>query len=342
MVLTKRQPQIRTILTIQKEKEKKEQYKQIAKIFAITAIAFVTFAFFFAVFGTDAAEANHWNLPADQFEIYKKLNALQKFAFQLVYFAYGAFGAVGNFLQGVLSINTTDDVWLFFESMYNSVASVGYGLACVWSLLELVDKSNMDNVTPEIFCRWAIKLIFAIVLIQNGPELVKLMAELGNQITNTFMDTGKEFALSSNGEVEQALDDMAHNRLIPTISVVLRSIIPAIFMIITILFMLVQLVGRYIEIGVRMAFMPIGIADACNHGLSSPGIRYIKKFFAVCLQGAGMVAVVLVGTQLNTKVAPDGEWYIPALGWLMQIVIGVSTVGAMMKSQSIVNDAVGA
>ena len=100
--------------------------------------------------------------------------------------------------------------------------------------------------------------------------------------------------------------------------------------------------GRIIEAGIRFAFMPIGVSDAFTHGISSPGVRYIKKFFAVCLQGAVIYAIIIVGASMMGQVSSGGSFgFLSHFGIITQLVIAFSMIGAMLKSQSIINDVAG-
>ena len=126
---------------------------------------------------------------------------------------------------------------------------------------------------------------------------------------------------------------------IKALCLLLQLLIPAIGTMICMLIMLVQMVGRLIEIGIRILFMPIGVSDAFTHGTNSPGFRYIKKFFAVCLQGAVLLAVLNIGVYfMGNKMINDAT---QGFGFISDLVIMVSMIGLMIKSQQIVNDIVG-
>ena len=50
--------------------------------------------------------------------------------------------------------------------------------------------------------------------------------------------------------------------------------------------------------GVRSAFAPIGCADLMTGGANSNGVRYLKSLFAVALQGAVMIGVIFVSSNI--------------------------------------------
>lgn len=264
------------------------------------------------------------------------------FVFNLAYYVYGALPQiVGD--SGALTLDPNAGYMDVFNTIYDSMAAVGMGLAVMWVMLDLIEKAQMDQMTPEVLIRWCIKLVVAIIIVDNGADLAKALMQVGNDFVNQLSFSGADNTQNVNvlnGYFERLKTAFWTNRL----TILLELLIPAIAMIFCLLMMFVQVFGRIIEAGVRFAFMPIGISDAFTHGINSPGMRYIKKFFAVCLQGAVLYAIMIAGTNMMGLVmARDGSFAIVEhLGVITQLVIGFTMVGAMMKSQQLVNDIVGA
>ena len=264
------------------------------------------------------------------------------FIFTMAYYVYGALPQiVGD--SGALALDPNAGYMDVFNTIYDSMAAVGMGLAVMWVMLDLIEKAQMDQMTPEVLIRWCIKLVVAIIIVDNGADLAKALMQVGNDFVNQLSFSGADNTQNVNvlnGYFERLKTAFWTNRL----TILLELLIPAIAMIFCLLMMFVQVFGRIIEAGVRFAFMPIGISDAFTHGINSPGMRYIKKFFAVCLQGAVLYAIMIAGTNMMGLVmARDGSFAIVEhLGVITQLVIGFTMIGAMMKSQQLVNDIVGA
>lgn len=267
---------------------------------------------------------------------------LRWFVFSLAYYVYGALPQiVGN--SGTLALDPDAGYMDVFNTIYDSMAAVGMGLAVMWVMLDLIEKAQMDQMTPEVLIRWCIKLVVAIIIVDNGADLAKALMQVGND----FVEQLKVSAIESGPNVE-ILNDFFER--INTgfwtgiLTIFLELLIPGVAMIFCLLMMLAQVFGRIIEAGVRFAFMPIGISDAFTHGINSPGMRYIKKFFAVCLQGAVLLAIMIAGTNMMALITAgdDGFGIAGNLGVVSQLVIGFTMIGAMMKSQQLVNDIVGA
>ena len=97
--------------------------------------------------------------------------------------------------------------------------------------------------------------------------------------------------------------------------------------------------GRLIEIGVRGAFAPVGMADLFSEGTKGSGYRYFKKFVALALQGAVIIGIMMAYSTIQFALAKnEGGGLDDAMG---QIVTSLTVVTLIMKSQTIANDLVG-
>lgn len=271
-----------------------------------------------------------------------KTQGFRWLVFSMAYYVYGALPQIVE-NGGALTLDPNAEYMDVFNTIYESMAAVGMGLAVMWVMLDLIEKAQMDQMTPEVLIRWCIKLVVAIIVVDNGADLAKALMQVGNDFVNQL-----SVASAENGPSVEILNDF-FDRIktsfwTGTLTIFLELIVPGIAMIFCLLMMFVQVFGRIIEAGVRFAFIPIGISDAFTHGINSPGMRYIKKFFAVCLQGAVLLAIMIAGTNMMALITAgdDGFGIAGNLGVVSQLVIGFTMIGAMMKSQQLVNDIVGA
>lgn len=264
------------------------------------------------------------------------------FVFNMAYYVYGALPQlIGD--SGSLKLDPDAAYMTIFGNIYESMASIGMGLAVVWVMLDLIEKAQIDQMTPEVIIRWCIKMVVAIIVVDNADDMAKALMAVGNEFVDNLQYTGADNA--ANVELlNDCFERVKSGYFISLFTEFVELLIPAVAMIFCLLMMLVQIFGRILEAGVRFAFLPIGISDAFTHGINSPGMRYIKKFFAVCLQGAVLFAIMIAGSNMMGLVtARDGTFgFVENLGIITQLVIAVTMIGAMAKSQQIVNDIVGA
>jgi hypothetical protein len=81
------------------------------------------------------------------------------------------------------------------------------------------------------------------------------------------------------------------------------------------------------------------MSDLFMEGTKGSGFRYFKKFLAVALQGAVIIGIVFVFQNVNAAlIVNEGDILDVALG---RVVISLTTVTLLLKSQTIANDIVG-
>ena len=337
MTISLQPKKIRTVTSIQAD-EKYQSYKK--GIIRITCVLLALIILLFTV--PSMAEADRYagetlpKLGSDEGynlgELKRDFNA---FVFTLAWEVYGALPyLVSN--NSLLRIDTTASYWDAFDGFYDAFASIGIGLAVIWVMLDILEKLQIEQLSPEILLRIFIKLIMAVLIVANIQQITEGIISVSNEL---MQDASDATHLAQEAALDDIYDDLMDMGYIKTLCLLLELLIPAIGTMFCMLFMLVQIIGRLIEIGIRILFMPIGVSDAFTHGTNSPGFRYIKKFFAVCLQGAVLIAVLNIGIYFMGDATINAATR--GFGFISDMVIMVSMIGLMIKSQQIVNDIVG-
>ncbi len=267
----------------------------------------------------------------------------------MAYSAYG--GGLTAFQRDLLIIDTNPDgYWGAIQTAYDSIAAVGMGLALLWCMLELIEKSSQGHITGEFVLQLGIKFTIAAVVISEGGEIARGVINLANGVTNDILDN----AFTTSSSEYTALDEMFVNvyrdikdaNIFGCIGAMFPLILSSLMMKICTIIIFGLLAGRILEVGVRYMFFPIGASDVFTHGMGSPGFRYVKKLFAASLQGIAMYAVVFIGQMLMSSAGSVvGSTTTLAGGLVVQaiwpIIVGFSVIGAMLKVSSIVNDIAG-
>lgn len=267
-----------------------------------------------------------------------------RLTFRVAYFAYGLLSE-NIATTDSLAINTNGHIWVFFRQSYNSFKNVGVILALMWVVIDLIEHLQLENMSAEQYLRFAIKLLVCVAFIDNGFWLCEKAIEFGEAARSALVFTQTAGPSPLAVELQKIYDQCNKNTFFNNLFLLLQYIIPGLFMLITTVIMYVLFFGRFLELGVRTIFAPIGLADAFTHGIHSPGMRYLKKYFAVALQGAVMVAIIFaMGALMNQLATPTDivSGVKDAFGTLFsQVIIGISGIGLLVKSQSLVNDIVG-
>lgn len=100
-----------------------------------------------------------------------------------------------------------------------------------------------------------------------------------------------------------------------------------------------------IEIGLRRIFAPLAISEIYQDGLRSPGMRYLKKLAAAMLKCLICVVVVVFVADIQMSMlhgietgTGDG-----VSGYIVTcLLLGLTSIGTMMKCGELANDIVGA
>lgn len=95
-----------------------------------------------------------------------------------------------------------------------------------------------------------------------------------------------------------------------------------------------------IEIFLRRLFAPIAVVDIYQEGLRSPGVRYLKRYFATFVK---LMIIAVVGTMTPTLIGYIAEEMSNVILFMLLIcTINLSAIGLMFKAGEIANDVVGA
>lgn len=258
--------------------------------------------------------------------------------------AYTVYGELTNLGTDALTIDTNSSTyWTYAENAYDAIASVGAGLAFLWCLLELIEKSSSGHITGEFVLQLGIKFTIAAVVISEGGAVAKGVINLANAIT-TDMVTGMtpSGTTAFDTEFTNIYNEIKDANWFGCLGPMFSLILPAVMVKLCTIIIWGLLAGRLIEVAVRYIFFPIGASDVFTHGMGSPGFRYIKKLFGASLQGVAMYIVVQIGVALMASSAQDILGTDAAIaGPIFKVIVMFSTIGAMLKVSSIVNDIAG-
>lgn len=86
---------------------------------------------------------------------------------------------------------------------------------------------------------------------------------------------------------------------------------------------------RFLDIGWRAAMAPIGCSNLFDGGLlGTPGVRYLRTFFAACLSGVLLVIVLKVGTEMSNGIMAKCAETWNSTAMMLALAIRLATVGA--------------
>lgn len=227
------------------------------------------------------------------------------------------------------------------KQMYDYMKVVGICLIFLYFLIDLLDEVQADSFTIEHLIKKLLTLTIAIVVLTIGGEIFDYICQLGDAL---IQDAKGAVSNGADGEMRTLYESIIgvddggffSNLLacITMLGIIAENLIPYILTFVVYLIAYLVSFSRFIEILVRFAFAPIGMAQLVSGGAKGPGMRYIKKFASCVLQGAvctlsfGTVSIIQsTSNELNAFFA--------------SILVPITLIGFLMKAGRIADDICG-
>ena len=221
--------------------------------------------------------------------------------------------------------------------------TVGLGLLLMFFLTELIDKLTKEQFDTETLIRMLIKYLAVEALFNNLPKLIEALFALSNEIT---ADVGN-LSSQTDGILNSVAQIIADSKTIIDILITVLVFLP--WLLTKIMGLVVQAVcwSRLIDIILRGGFAPIGCASMAQEGFAGNGFRYLKKFFASCLQGAIIAGILMlsnkIGATLFHGMLIDDENVVSILATVISmLVVNFIQIMCIVKSGQFANEIAGA
>lgn len=230
------------------------------------------------------------------------------------------------------------------KAMYGIFEVVGIALIMLFFLIEIMDEVQADNFNVEHLVKKLITLTIAIIVMKQGPTILQYISEFGDAL----IDDAAEASIAGDKNLYMAYSQIYDGAkfgaaaglfsliriLFALIGIMMQNIFTFLLMLVALLIAYLTAYSRFIEFLIRFAFAPIGIAQLVSGGSKGPGMRYIKKFASVVIQGAictlafGTVAII----QQNSGAIS---------GMFGQFIVPITLIGFLFKVKQIADDVVG-
>lgn len=284
-------------------------------------------------------------------------HAIQKVVFRWAYQIYG-----GDFLKGIshyLLMDLSDpgmvgpvaedgpiavgSLWATARSVIGALAEpVGITLLAVFALTDLADNITNRGFDLEQFFKFVLKMSIGMLIISNLADIIEPMLRIFNSATNLL-----ETAVTESDGAKATLYSyyLECSKYIPSditaalsgIPMLLELVIPYLATFAARILVTVVAFSRIIELFVRIALAPIGAVDIYNGGVRSPGFRYLRKIFAVGIQGLLILLILWFWAALNESVGQGNSFLTPG----KQVILSIAVIGMVTRSQQWANDVAG-
>ena len=238
---------------------------------------------------------------------------------------------------------TMDAIWRYAEEAYSGLEAIAAGIALLYFLLEILDKTTREMMSLEHFLIHFLKFIIAIFILNNGFKLIEGLMVINSDICDALskisLDDGE--IRKETWLVEYVYKEVSQGGFSSTVAALTNIVelsVPYFCTLAAHAYITFMCWSRFFEIGIRAAFSPIGMLDVITEGFKITHLKYIKKLFATILQGTIILIVMeLVGSaytalSLSPSVATGGFAY---------VIILFVEIGLIKKAQSLANDVLG-
>lgn len=227
------------------------------------------------------------------------------------------------------------DLWSAGETYYNILATIGKLLAVVFVMIEMMDRSMNDFSNPEHIAKGFLKLVIAIIIIDNGYQIAEFILAFASHAFNLINVNGVS-NLASGGSSVCLYGKLRDAGFFECLGEMASLFLPWVLMQAAKLITFLICWSRILEIMIRVMFAPIGMADIVSGGTQSSGFRYLKKLGAAGLQGA----IILAITQAYSLIAGLISTY--SGGWIVMVMLAFVVITLMFKASSLANEVMGA
>lgn len=231
----------------------------------------------------------------------------------------------------------------------------GIALLTTFFLMYVFDAAAKDQITVDTVIKMMIQLIVAIAILSNFDAVINSILSIGESIFGLLR---KNIVLSPQGRVSGVSSSIAatvsssekinastgeeimtalENNGNTTGSLYFQIVFCWLIYHIGMIAMFFAAVARLIELGWRIAFAPIGLANCFEGGTNSPAIRYLKSLFAVAISGAVLFLIFQIGTMVSqilfVQISGAGMW----AGVAALLATAGAAIGASNKVKEIIS-----
>lgn len=226
-----------------------------------------------------------------------------------------------------------------FMTFEYGIAGIIVTIFCFYGMVDNIAKGQDPMQCIE---KTLLEVSLSMVLFINIPTILGYIVDIGVEFINTI--TKSVAGVQPEGITCNAIcgqDNPKGTKWLKCIIVLLIPWVASVFMSVAAKVISYSLI---LEIGVRRAFAPLACCDIVREGLRSPGVRYLKKYFACFLKICACLMICLFVNACSSIMITSGSIDDP-VGFIEYVIstiaFGFAALEMMFKTGEIVNDVVG-
>lgn len=206
-------------------------------------------------------------------------------------------------VTGLTSATTGVDFSLFWQIINKGLSFVtpfGYALVTTFFLMYMFDAASKDQLTVDSVIKVLIQLILVATVMGNLPLIINSLLSIGETLLSNvsgLTDSTNSISITGKDVVEQWRKTGEDTSL----TIFFQSMF--IWLIHQIAIIAIDFAGiaRLLEIGWRIIFAPIGVANCFEGGANSAGVKYLKGILGASLAGVAIYIVAAAGFAVSAS-----------------------------------------
>ena len=168
----------------------------------------------------------------------------------------------------------------------------------------LLDDREMQNPL-KVYFFFIITSVFAVILVTNSFEITNFIINISQTIVDKALTLFDKEATSITGDINKFEETLKTMEVSQIFGIWLMLILTVIIMWLVRILVQIVILGRFIEIFMRISIAPIPFATFFNRDLSSTGYNFVKSMVAVSLQAILIMVVIAIYRGTLSSIAVD-------------------------------------
>ncbi len=218
---------------------------------------------------------------------------------------FSAFDGIYNWVASLVDTSTINGVVSGYQ---DKLIPVGMAICLLALLTNLINQGTSNKLTFETFIQFFVRVGVTVGLVESSAILVDAGDALSTWVINLLGDINGDSLenVETSGKFSATAQEIANQ--LSEINQVEKYLYSGIFLIANVGVILIScliatvLISRLFEIAVMGIFLPVGIGFIADEGTQSVGLRYVKKFLALYLQGPAIYVCFKLYGPIQTTV----------------------------------------
>lgn len=205
--------------------------------------------------------------------------------------------------------SNSDGIYSYYWSAINLILDVvepiGFALITTFFIVYIFDLASKDQMTFDMLVKMAIQLIVVVAVAGNLNTIINSFLSISDSMLNGIIGQVGGLTLStptgSNGMTfgEEVVSDWVNNSYENLVSALFKATLLWLVHQISVIATYFAAFSRAFDIGWRISFAPIGIANSFEGGSNSAGIKYLKALLGSILSGVLVYVVILLSFKVS-------------------------------------------